>query len=351
MFSSRRLHRPLLRNPHVTVVGIAVLVSSIVLLGCQPSATPSGSEATQTYSGTYPIQAVATVGMVADLVRTIGGPQVNVQQICGSGVDPHLYKPTRDDVQLILSADVVFYCGLLLEGKMGDTLQKVSKMKPCIAVAEQIDDELLLKPTEFEGHYDPHVWNDVSAWSKCVDAVAQSLSKFDPGNKNLYEERAKAYEKTLTELHAYGKRVIATVPEKNRVLITSHDAFNYFGRAYELDVMGIQGLSTESEAGLQRINELVDLLVDRDVKAVFIESSVSRKNIDALIEGSLSRGHAVKIGGELFSDAMGQAGTYEGTYVGMLDHNITLVAGALGGDVDPKGFSGKLAGTAETEQP
>lgn len=295
------------------------------------------------YSGDHPIDVVVTVGMVADIVRTVGGDHIDVTQICGSGVDPHLYKPTRDDVQLILSADMVFYCGLLLEGKMGDTLNKVARKKPVVAVTEKLDESVLLKPDEFEGHFDPHVWNDVSAWSECVTVVAETLSEFDPENADDYERRATEYRSELSELHAYGKQAIASVPKENRVLITSHDAFNYLGRAYELDVLGVQGLSTESEAGLQQINDLVDLLVQRDVKAVFIESSVSRKNIDALIEGAHSRGHHVSVGGELYSDAMGPAGTYEGTYVGMLDHNLTLIASALGGDIDPSGLNGRLS--------
>ncbi len=310
--------------------------------GCGSSEDRSGAATGKAESGGNRIEAVATVGMVADIVRQIGGERVRVSQICGSGVDPHLYKPTRDDVKTIMSADVVFYSGLMLEGKMTDTLVKVARSKPVIAVTEAIPETSLLEPDDFAGHYDPHVWMDVSAWSECAGVVADSLSEFDPTHASEYAARSAAYRRQLAALHEYGRNAIGTIPTGSRVLITSHDAFNYFGRAYGLEVLGVQGLSTESEAGLQHINELVDLLVDRNVAAVFVESSVPRRNIDALVEGARSRGHDVKVGGELYSDAMGSNGTYEGTYIGMLDHNITLVARMLGGEAPAKGFQGKL---------
>jgi manganese/zinc/iron transport system substrate-binding protein len=287
--------------------------------------------------------------MVADIVRNVGGDHVAVSQIMGAGVDPHLYKVTRDDVQAIMTGDIVFYSGLMLEGKMIDTLVKVSRSKPVYAVTEMIEEQFLLEPADFAGHYDPHVWMDVSAWTKCVDVVANALCEFDPTHAADYRSNAESYRKQLLELHEYGRSAIATIPEKSRVLITSHDAFNYFGRAYGLEVQGVQGLSTESEAGLQRVNELVDLIVDKQVKAVFVESSVPRKNIEAIANGARSRGHEVAIGGELYSDAMGDEGTYEGTYLGMLDHNITLTTRALGGDAPAKGHFGKLTPNAHSE--
>jgi len=326
------------------VVGIGLAM----LAGCNKSnSTDTGPAkgdptAGNTYQGDYPIQAVATVGMVADIVRNVGGERVEVTQICGAGVDPHLYKATRDDVQTMLSADVIFYNGLMLEGKMSDSLIKVARNKPVIAVTEMIDESRLLEPEDFEGHYDPHVWMDVAAWSKGVDAVGNSLAGFDPKHASEYEANAAEYKSLLDQLHAYGQQSLGSIPEQSRILITSHDAFNYFGKAYHLNVQGVQGLSTESEAGLQRVNALVDLIVDNGVKAVFVESSVPRKNIEALVEGARSKGHEVVIGGELYSDAMGEQGTYEGTYVGMLDHNITLVTRALGGEAPAGGMQGKL---------
>ena len=289
-----------------------------------------------------PIQVVATVGMVADIVREIGGEHVEVAQICGAGVDPHLYKATRDDVAEISAAEMVFYSGLMLEGKMSDVLIKMARSRPVIAVTESIDESILLEPEEMEGHYDPHVWMDVSAWSQCVDAVTASLVEFDESHAADYEQNAAAYKQQLEKLHKYGVDSIASIPEESRILVTSHDAFNYLGRAYGLDVQGVQGISTESEAGLRRVGELVDLLVEKKVQAVFIESSVPRKSIESLMEGAQAKGSSLRIGGELFSDAMGEEGTYLGTYVGMLDHNITTIVRALGGDAPAEGFQGKL---------
>ena len=316
--------------------------------GCSRTETDQAAgpaSAPLVFRGEYPIQAVATVGMVADIIRHVGGDHVAVRQIMGPGVDPHLYIPTRDDVQTIMSGDIVFYSGLLLEGKMIDTLEKVARQKPVFAVTESIDKSELLQPAGSQGHYDPHVWMDVSTWSRCIGAVTGSLSQFDPDHAAEYRANAERYRDQFSELHQYGVEAIASIPEQSRVLITSHDAFNYFGRAYGLDVQGVQGLTTESEAGLQRIGELVRLIVDRKVPAVFVESSVPQKNIQALVEGAQARNYEIKIGGELFSDAMGPAGTYEGTYIGMLDHNITLVTRALGGKAPEAGLHGKLSPT------
>lgn len=290
----------------------------------------------------YPYEVVTTVGMVNDIVRNVAGDKAQCKAVMGAGVDPHLYKPTRDDVSAMTRADAVFYSGLMLEGKMADTLVKVARSKPVFAVTELIDEKTLLEPADFNGHYDPHVWMDPSAWARCVEAVGKSLEEYDPANADLYKKNAAAYAERCQALHAYGQKVLATVPKESRVLISSHDAFNYFGRAFDLQVLGVQGLSTESEAGLQRINELVDFIVKNNVRAVFVESSVSPKNIEALVAGVRARGGELKIGGELFSDAMGAEGTYEGTYLGMLDHNITLVTRALGGEAPAKGHGGKL---------
>ncbi len=281
--------------------------------------------------------------MVADIVRNVGGGHVEVIQLMGAGVDPHLYKATRDDVELIMNADVVFYSGLMLEGKMIDTLVKIGRSKPVYAVTEGLDPQFLLEPEDFAGHYDPHVWMDVSAWARCVAPVVEALSQLDPPHVAEYRENAERYRRQLEELDAYGLKSLATIPANRRVLITSHDAFNYFGRAYGLDVQGVQGISTESEAGLQRINALVDMIVDKKIKAVFVETSVPRKNVEAIVAGARSRGHDVVIGGALYSDAMGKGGTYEGTYVGMLDHNITLATRALGGEAPQRGLHGKLS--------
>lgn len=296
---------------------------------------------------TYPYDVVTTCGMVTDIVGQVGGTKIQVHGLMGEGVDPHLYKPTRGDVLKILSADVVFYSGLMLEGRMGDTFVMAGRTdKPVVyAVTERIDPSFLLEPDEFVGHTDPHVWMDVNAWSQCVRVVAKALSgpKVDPSNADHYQSNAESYVAQLARLDAYVKQVIASIPARQRVLITAHDAFNYFGRAYGIEVMGIQGLSTESEAGLADINRLVDIIVDNKIAAVFVESSVSERNVQALIEGAHSRGHEVAIGGTLFSDAMGPSSSYEGTYIGMIDHNATTIARALGGDAPDRGMQGKLA--------
>ncbi len=319
----------------------AVVLVLFTLAGCRDSATSDGK--TSAGADITRLRVVATVGMVADVVREIGGDRVEVAQLMGPGVDPHLYKATRDDVQQILAADLVFTSGLMLEGRLEDTFNKISKTKPVFAMTSKLPTELLLSPDGAGGHPDPHVWMDVGAWANCLDVLQDGLTQAVPEYSAEFQSRAESYRKSLQALHEYGLTSIASIPQERRFLVTSHDAFSYFGRAYGLEVIGVQGLSTESEAGLQRINELVDLLVDRKVAAVFVESSVPQKNILALIDGARSRGHEVKIGGELFSDAMGPAGFYEGTYIGMLDHNMTLVTRALGGTAPERGFSGKLS--------
>lgn len=286
---------------------------------------------------------VTTCGMVTDIVREVAGDKAKVTGLMGEGVDPHLYKPTRDDVARLLQADVVFYSGLMLEGRMTDTFLKVARRgTPVFAVTELLDEKFLLEPPEFEGHTDPHVWMDVRGWMDAVKVVARSLGEVDADNAAYYQGNADRYVAQLSRLNDYAKQALASIPKERRVLITAHDAFNYFGRAYGIDVRGIQGISTESEAGVADINKLVDFLVERKIPAIFVESSVSDKNIKALVEGSRARGHAVRIGGELFSDAMGRPGTYEGTYMGMLDHNITTIARALGGEAPERGLNGKL---------
>jgi manganese/zinc/iron transport system substrate-binding protein len=287
-----------------------------------------------------PIQIIATTGMVADITREVAGENAIVSSLMGEGVDPHLYKPTAADAKAIVSADMVFYSGLMLEGRMSDTFFKAARMgKLVYPVTELIDESFLLEPPEFAGHWDPHVWMDVSAWSQAVDAVAVALCEQDEANCEEYKANATRYKAKLEGLHTYAISAIGSIPEHRRVLITAHDAFNYFGRAYGIEVVGIQGLSTESEAGIEDVNRLVNMLVDNGITAVFVESSVSDRNVNALIEGAAAKGHTVKIGGRLFSDAMGQTGTYHGTYIGMLDHNITTISTALGGNAPDGGFA------------
>ena len=282
--------------------------------------------------------------MVTDIVKQVVGSHGTVTGLIEAGGDPHLFKPTRGDVKQLYDADIVFYSGLKLEGRMSETFEQLARTgKPVFVVTEQIDVAKLRTPPEFEGHHDPHVWMDVSLWSQCVQHVAESFAKLDPPHADEYHQNATAYRKELTQLDEYVKKSIASIPESQRVLVTAHDAFGYFSQAYGIEVKSVQGVSTESEATVLDINRLVDFLVERKLPAIFVESSVNAKNIQPIIEGAASRGVTVRVGGELFSDAMGNEGTYEGTYIGMIDHNATLITRALGGDAPEKGLNGKLS--------
>ncbi|MDF1823708.1 MAG: zinc ABC transporter substrate-binding protein [Verrucomicrobiales bacterium] len=305
--------------------------------------SPFTSE-TRAESESAPLYTVtASVAMIADIVDEVAGGRANVEGIIGSGVDPHLYKPTTPDIKLMQRADVIFYNGLNLEGKMGDVLIRVARSgKAVYAVTEEILDQGDYVITDEEDHYDPHVWMDVQGWIKAVEVVSSGLSDFDPDGAAIYQKNAADFTAELEKLDAYARESIASIPESKRVLVTAHDAFGYMARAYGLEVKGIQGISTESEAGVKDIEDLVSFLVDRQIPAIFVESSVSDKNIRALAEGAKAKGHEVSIGGELFSDAMGVSGTYEGTYIGMIDHNVTTITRALGGDAPERGLNGKL---------
>lgn len=290
-----------------------------------------------------PLPVLATTGMIGDLVREIGAERTQVEVLMGAGVDPHLYRATREDVAKMLRADVVFYNGLLLEGKMSDAFVRVARAgKPVYAVTELLPEETLIEPDGAEGLFDPHVWMDPRAWSRAAELIAATLARHDPDGAAAFERNLRTLLARIAALDAYAEQVLATIPERQRVLITAHDAFNYFARRYGIDVEGIQGLSTESEAGVRRIQELVAMLAERRIPAVFTESSVPDRNVRALIEGAAARGHAVALGGELFSDAMGEPGTYEGTYIGMIDHNVTIIARALGGTAPERGFQNRL---------
>ena len=278
--------------------------------------------------------------MVADVVRNVGGERVEVRSLMGPGTDPHLYTPTRSDLVALSGADLIFYSGLLLEGRMTDILEKMTTKKPVVAVTRNFPAEHVIN---VEGHHpDPHVWMDVAGWTFAAKEIAATLSAHDAAGAEIYQKNLAGYSEQLKALDEYAKKSFSTIPSAQRQLVTAHDAFTYMGRAYGIQVHGIQGISTESEAGLKDVNRLVDLLVEKKIPAVFVESSVAEKNVRALIEGSKSRGHAVAIGGQLFSDAMGAGGTYEGTYIGMIDHNTTMIVRALGGQAPERGLNGKL---------
>lgn len=290
-----------------------------------------------------PLKVVATTGMIADAARQIGGDQVEVKGLMGPGVDPHAYRQTRSDIVAMTRADLILWHGLYLEAQMEDFFHDLGRKRPVVAVAEGVDKSKLRAHDDYADKYDPHVWMSPAVWRDVVVEVQEALTEARPEAADFFAANAQTHLAEIDQLEAYGKQVLADVPENNRVLVTAHDAFGYFGEEYGYEVLGIQGISTQSEAGLNRIGELVDTLVDQQLTAVFVESSVSDRSMRALIEGAAAKGHDVGIGGELYSDAMGEPGTYEGTYIGMLDHNISVIAGALGADVPERGMNGKLS--------
>ncbi len=295
------------------------------------------------------LQLVATTGMITDVLNELGGDRVEVKGLMGPGVDPHLYRQTRSDVTAMTRADAVFWNGLNLEVQLAEFLERLEKRTPVFAVGEGVPQEARMADEEYEGQPDPHIWMDPARWRHAVKAIRDGLIELDPDHEAAFAERTEAYLEELEALDAYAHEILQSIPEGSRVLVTAHDAFGYFGDAYDLEVLGIQGFSTESEAGLARIESLVDLLVEREIGAIFVETSVSDRNIRALVEGAASQGHEVRIGGELYSDAMGPEGSYEGTWLGMFDHNVTTIAGALGGEVPDAGRLGRL-GEAKEEQ-
>ncbi len=288
------------------------------------------------------LSVVATTGMIADTAQRIGGDLVDVRALMGPGVDPHAYRQTRTDIVAMAKADLVLWNGLYLEAQLEEVLADLSKRTTVTAVAEAVPEDMLIAHDDYANRFDPHVWMDPTLWRDVAAATRDALIAAAPEHEAAFVQNADAFMGEIADLAVYSETALASVPQSARVLVTAHDAFNYFGRAYGFEVIGIQGISTESEAGLNRIGELVDMIVSRGISAVFVESSVSDQSIRALIEGAAAKGHAVKIGGELYSDAMGAPGTYEGTYIGMIDHNVTVISGGLGGEVPERGMNGRL---------
>ncbi len=276
------------------------------------------------------IKVTTTVGMIKDIVQNVGGERVVVAGLMGPGVDPHLYKPSASDVQKLDQADVIFYGGLELEGRMTDIFVKQARNgKPTFPVSEGISPDKLRTPPEFQGKYDPHIWFDVTLWQEAARTVNSELAKLDPGSKDLYQRNTEAYLKQLDELHQYVTTQAASLPAESRILVTAHDAFGYFGAQYGFEVRGLQGMSTATEAGAADVQNLADFIAERKIKAIFVESSVPQATIEAVQKAVQSRGWDVQIGGQLFSDAMGADGTPEGTYIGMVRHNVDTIIGAL----------------------
>jgi manganese/zinc/iron transport system substrate-binding protein len=291
-----------------------------LLWGCVP-------QSASVDDGRIPV--VATTGMVGDVAQRVGGERVRVTTLMGPGVDPHMYKASEGDVRRIFRAELIFYNGLHLEARMGEVLAHMRGRVRTQAVAETIATDRLLRPPEFEGAYDPHLWFDVRLWMETVRVVAEALATHDPEHAAEYEGRAAAYLSELEELDGYVREQAARVPAERRVLITAHDAFNYFGRAYGFEVRGLQGISTAAEAGTADVQALAEFIARRRIPAIFIESSVPPRAVEAVQAAVRSRGFRVEIGGELYSDALGRAGSEAGTYTGMVRHNIDTIVGAL----------------------
>jgi manganese/zinc/iron transport system substrate-binding protein len=275
------------------------------------------------------IKVVATTSIIKDAVLNIAKDKIKLDVLMGAGVDPHLYKATHGDLIKLRQADLIIYHGLHLEGKLSEILSKLAKNKPVIAVSDSIPKDLLLFPEDSIGQPDPHIWFDIKLWSEAIKAIATELAKLDASNSSFYLSNYNLYSADLLKLDQEIKARMREIPKESRVLITAHDAFGYFGRAYDIEVKGLQGISTASDFGLYDLNKLVNLVIEKNIKAVFVETSVSEKFIQALISGVTAKGGKVKLGGELFSDALGQEGTKQGSYIGVIRHNVDTIVSAL----------------------
>lgn len=274
------------------------------------------------------LNVVTTTTMITDLVKNIGGDHINLQGLMGSGVDPHLYKASEGDVTKLANADIIFYNGLHLEGKLVEVFEKMKTQKT-VAVSDVLDKNTLIGSEYFASNYDPHIWFDIEYWKQATQFVVEALSEAIPEKKETFQTNATAYIKQLDDLKNKIEATIETLPQEKRILVTAHDAFNYFGKAFNFEVVGLQGLSTATEAGVQDVQNLAAFIIEHQVKAIFVESSVPKRTIEALQAAVKSKGHDVTIGGTLYSDALGNAGTVEGTYIGMFEYNVNTIVNAL----------------------
>jgi manganese/zinc/iron transport system substrate-binding protein len=321
------------RNPLLSLLVLGLAAS----IGCNSSSDQSHASTASSdhkFTGELPLKILCTTGQIADAVKQIAGEHAEVTALMGPGVDPHLYRAVPADVAQLKSADIVFYNGLHLEGRIVDTLEQLGKKKPVVAVAARLEeqkDARLRTPPEFEGLHDPHVWHDALLWADCTDYAAERLAAFDPDRSTDYTANAKAYRNKLESLDQWCRDEIATIPEERRVLVTAHDAFGYFSNQYGIKAIGLKGISTEDEVDFQHMDEVITLLVERKIPAVFVESSTAPRIIEALIEPCQKQGHDLIIGGELYADALGSADSGADTYEGMIRANVqTIVAGLSG---------------------
>lgn len=320
---------------------LAVATLSATLTGCDTSATAltdAAGKPKRTFAGQLPIKVVTTTSMVTDMVKNIGGDHLEVAGLMGAGVDPHLYKPVPSDIEQLDAADVVFYNGLHLEGRMDEVFEKLRNRKPTIAVTQGLvdaKDSRLRTPPEFEGHYDPHVWHNPQLWAECVKYVTEKLSEFDPAHREDYTRNGEAYLAQVRDADKYCHDQLATIPKEQRVIVTAHDAFGYFCLAYDLHSMALKGVSTEEEVSIGRMDEVIKFVVDHKVKAVFVESAVAPRIVEALVEPCRRLGQDVRVGTSdkdlylLYADALGPPGSGAETYLGMIKANVDTIVSAL----------------------
>ncbi|MYH39529.1 MAG: manganese transporter [Candidatus Dadabacteria bacterium] len=322
------------------ITGMRFLLVSALLVLCVACAESSGSIKRE---GT--IKVVTTTSIIGDLVENIAGDAVEVTSLMGTGVDPHLYKASAGDVEKLAGADMIFYNGLHLEGKISDVWGQMRKHGIfTVCVAEGIDKSLLFSPEEYQGYYDPHIWFDVALWKKAAKVVMEAFTLYDPENAHVYRHNAESYLEELDLLQAYIQKKIAALRPDRKVLITAHDAFNYFGKGYGFEVMGLQGISTDSEASVADIKNLSKIITERKIPAVFVETSISPRYMRALRASVKARGFDVRIGGSLYSDSMGNPGTEEGTYIGMFKSNVDTIVESLSRSIEVADSNSKAAG-------
>lgn len=305
------------------------MIALILFSGCEVAEKPKGFHLAD-------VKIVCTTGMIRDCIQEIVGDSTEVIGLMGPGTDPHLYNPTQADMTALSEADIIIYNGLHLEGKMIDVLNNMKRRKYVFAVADGISKDRLINQTDIEDAYDPHLWFDVALWNDGIKSVADSVIELFPRSRDMLGRNLVVFNNELQLLDGRVKDVMSAIPEERRVMVTAHDAFSYFGKAYGIEVRGLQGISTTAGVAIKDVKELVTFLTERQVHTIFIESSVPPQALESVIEGCAAKGHTIEVGGMLYSDAMGPEGTAEGTYTGMIEHNLGLLQKAFTRQTNPE---------------
>ncbi|MBN6206057.1 zinc ABC transporter substrate-binding protein [Ralstonia pickettii] len=312
-----------MRDLSKKIWGIAVVAVVLLLAACNSEA---GSSDGTNDSDNEKIKVLTTIAQIGEPISVIGGDRVEVESLMGPSVDPHLYNPTQSDINKVDEAEVIFYSGLNLEANMVEVFESIGDSKPVLAIGDTLPEDVLLE--DEEGVVDPHIWFDIDLWEDALDAAVDELKEYSPDDADYFEENKEAYFAELADLKEEAEK-LKDIPESSRVLVTAHDAFGYFGRLHDIEVVGLQGLSTEDEIGISDINDTIAIIKEHQVPAIFVESSINSSSIEAVIEGAKSEGIDIELGGELFSDAMGSPDSEEGTYIGMYRHNVNTIYDAL----------------------